>query len=43
MKYIRRSADRGQANFGWLQSKHSFSFGHYYDEKHMGGLSVACY
>lgn len=36
MKYIRKSADRGQANFGWLQSKHSFSFGNYYSEKHMG-------
>ena len=36
MTYIRRSGSRGQANFGWLQSKHSFSFGNYYDHKHMG-------
>lgn len=36
MKYIRMSQDRGQANLGWLQSKHTFSFGSYYDEKHMG-------
>lgn len=36
MKYIRKSADRGKANFGWLDSKHSFSFGNYYDKKHMG-------
>lgn len=36
MKYIRRSHDRGVANFGWLDSKHSFSFGHYYDPNHMG-------
>ncbi|QDP02663.1 pirin family protein [Thalassotalea sp. PS06] len=36
MKYIRKSHDRGGANFGWLNSKHSFSFGHYYDPKHMG-------
>ncbi|MDN2662273.1 pirin family protein [Psychromonas sp. 14N.309.X.WAT.B.A12] len=36
MKYIRRSEDRGIANFGWLQSKHTFSFGRYYDPKHMG-------
>lgn len=36
MKYIRRSADRGVANFGWLHSKHSFSFGNYHDPKHMG-------
>jgi redox-sensitive bicupin YhaK (pirin superfamily) len=36
MQYIRKSADRGQVNLGWLQSKHTFSFGHYYDDKHMG-------
>jgi redox-sensitive bicupin YhaK (pirin superfamily) len=36
MKYIRKSEDRGVANFGWLQSKHSFSFGQYHDPKHMG-------
>ena len=34
--YIRKSADRGVANFGWLQSKHSFSFGNYHDPEHMG-------
>ena len=36
MKYIRKSADRGVDNFGWLQSKHSFSFGNYHDPKHKG-------
>jgi redox-sensitive bicupin YhaK (pirin superfamily) len=33
---IRHAKDRGKANFGWLDSKHSFSFGSYYDEAHMG-------
>ena len=36
MLYLRRADDRGKANFGWLDSRHSFSFGHYYDPKHMG-------
>jgi hypothetical protein len=33
---IRPADQRGIANFGWLDSRHSFSFGHYYDPKHMG-------
>ena len=33
---IRRSADRGTANFGWLLSRHTFSFGDYYDPRQMG-------
>src|ERR1700741_4874151 len=33
---VRPAAERGIANFGWLDSKHSFSFGHYYDPNHVG-------
>ncbi len=33
---IRKSEDRGVANFGWLYSRHTFSFGNYYDPRHTG-------
>nr|WP_236757907.1 pirin family protein [Aeromonas cavernicola] len=33
---LRQSEARGHANFGWLDARHSFSFGHYYDPKWMG-------
>lgn len=33
---IRPAAQRGKASFGWLNSRHSFSFGHYYDPQFMG-------
>lgn len=33
---IRPAAERGLANFDWLHSQHSFSFGSYYDPQHMG-------
>lgn len=36
MMEIRQSEDRGLANLGWLNSRHTFSFGHYYDPKHTG-------
>lgn len=32
---VRRAADRGHANYGWLDTYHTFSFGPYRDPKHV--------
>ena len=37
---VRRAAERGTANFGWLDSRHTFSFGDYHDEANMGFRSL---
>jgi redox-sensitive bicupin YhaK (pirin superfamily) len=37
---VRRSADRGQTEIGWLDSKHTFSFGDYHDPRAMGFRSL---
>lgn len=36
MMTLRAAAERGKANFGWLDARHTFSFGHYYDPQWMG-------
>ena len=33
---LRQSNDRGHTKLSWLDSRHTFSFGDYYDRQHMG-------
>jgi redox-sensitive bicupin YhaK (pirin superfamily) len=42
MNEIRRSHERGHVNHGWLESFHTFSFGGYFDPRHVefGALRV---
>lgn len=40
MIVIRRAADRGVTDAGWLDSRHTFSFGEYHDPAHMGFRAI---
>jgi redox-sensitive bicupin YhaK (pirin superfamily) len=33
---LRRAAERGRGDYGWLDTRHSFSFNDYHDARHMG-------
>jgi redox-sensitive bicupin YhaK (pirin superfamily) len=37
---LRRSAERGGGDFGWLNTRHTFSFDTYYDPRYMGFRSL---
>jgi redox-sensitive bicupin YhaK (pirin superfamily) len=37
---IRQATERGHTDLGWLRSFHTFSFGGYYDQRHMGFRSL---
>jgi quercetin 2,3-dioxygenase len=37
---LRRAGERGRTDWGWLDSRHTFSFGEYHDGAHMGFRSL---
>ena len=41
MIQIRKSKERGGGDYGWLKTKHTFSFNDYWDEKWMDSVRSA--
>jgi redox-sensitive bicupin YhaK (pirin superfamily) len=37
---VRRASERGRTDWGWLDSRHTFSFGDYHDGRYMGFRSL---
>ena len=40
MIQVRKAEERGRTDWGWLDSRHTFSFGEYHDDSHMGFRSL---
>src|SRR3569832_2034752 len=40
MMNVRKAEERGEANYGWLNTHYSLSFADYYDPQHMGFRSL---
>src|SRR2546430_12638421 len=40
MVIIRRAEERGRADYGWLDTRHTFSFADYHDPKYTGFRSL---
>ena len=40
MIQVRKAGERGRTDWGWLDSRHSFSFGDYYDPSQVGFRSL---